>query len=123
MARLKVLRFRLPRHDLHIAKPLPLAKRTDPFYSKPEFRVWRKVVVDRANRRCEFVEADGAVCGVSDPRMYADHVVEVRDGGAQFDPSNGMCLCARHHTIKTIRVKRERESFAAEYAPRGGDRK
>lgn len=119
VGRLRALRFTLPRYDLHVAKPLQVAKYTSPFYSTPEFRRWRAVVVQRARRRCEWVKDDGSVCGVSDVKMYADHVVEVKDGGAEFDPSNGQCLCARHHTIKTNQVRRAREAWAAAQGGRG----
>jgi hypothetical protein len=33
--------------------------------------------------------------------VYADHIVELRDGGSLTDPSNGQCLCRSHHEIKT----------------------
>jgi hypothetical protein len=40
--------------------------------------------------------------------MFADHIHERRDGGARYDPSNGQCLCGRHHTIKTSLEKARR---------------
>jgi hypothetical protein len=33
--------------------------------------------------------------------MFADHIVELKDGGAAFDVANGQCLCGSHHTLKT----------------------
>lgn len=112
MTRLKVLRQRLPRHEMYVARPLPTAKHTNPFYSRPEFRRWRAQVLQRARRRCEWVLDNGAVCGVSNPKMYADHIVELSDGGAEFDPSNGQCLCASHHTFKTNLVKKGRVAWS-----------
>jgi hypothetical protein len=41
-------------------------------------------------------------------RMFADHVIELRDGGAQFDPANGQCLCGPHHLMKTAQTRRDR---------------
>jgi hypothetical protein len=38
-------------------------------------------------------------------RLFADHIVEVADGGALLDPANGQCLCGAHHTLKTVRAK------------------
>jgi 5-methylcytosine-specific restriction enzyme A len=48
-------------------------------------------------------------------RMFADHVIELRDGGAQFDPANGQCLCGPHHLMKTAQTRRDRLA-----ASRGG---
>jgi hypothetical protein len=97
---------------LHTVKPLvksfdarrvkPEAKKADPIYSTPEYRAFRKSVMQRAGWRCEVVE-QGKRCTNRHPhqRMYADHIKELRDGGAPFDPMNGMCKCASHHTAKT----------------------
>lgn len=87
----------------------PPAKTADPLYSTPEYRAWREVVIARAGRRCEAVD-HGQRCSKGEPRhrMFADHVKEVRDGGAPFDPANGMCLCGSHHTKKTVSVRMER---------------
>jgi len=55
--------------------------------------------------RCEWIE-DGKRCTKSAPqhhRLFADHVKERRDDGDPIDPSNGMCLCGSHHTIKAQR--------------------
>lgn len=42
--------------------------------------------------------------------MFADHIKEVRDGGAPYDLMNGQCLCGRHHTIKTTQARAARLS-------------
>ena len=39
--------------------------------------------------------------------MFADHIVERKDGGADLDPRNGQCLCGRHHTMKTAQTRDE----------------
>lgn len=87
----------------------PPAKTADPFYLTPEYRAWREAVIARAGRRCEAHE-HGRRCRKAEPRhrMFADHVKEVRDGGAQYDPANGQCLCGRHHTLKTADERRKR---------------
>ena len=86
-------------------------KTADPFYLSPEYRAWREAVVARAGRRCEAIE-NGTRCGKAEPqhRLFADHIVEVVDGGARFAASNGQCLCGRHHTLKTVKARAERLS-------------
>jgi hypothetical protein len=42
--------------------------------------------------------------------MYADHVTELKDGGALLDLSNGRCLCASHHELKTLAMRFQRYS-------------
>jgi 5-methylcytosine-specific restriction protein A len=91
--------------DPRVAKPAE--KTVDPLYNTPEYRKWREIVVSRARGRCEWVE-NGRRCNVAEPRMIADHIIEVRDDGAKFDPANGQCLCFRHHTIKTNRERDKR---------------
>lgn len=87
----------------------PAAKVADPIYSTPEYKAFRTAVMTRAKWRCEVVE-QGQRCLNRYPahRMYADHIKELRDGGDPFDPSNGMCKCASHHTRKTAAVRAER---------------
>jgi hypothetical protein len=41
-------------------------------------------------------------------RMFADHRVEVRDGGPLLDLNNGQCLCGAHHTRKTTEARAKR---------------
>jgi uncharacterized protein YfaQ (DUF2300 family) len=53
----------------------------------------------------------GQPCGRKEPRMFADHVVEIRDGGAPFDTANGQCLCGSHHTLKT-NAERDKRTIA-----------
>lgn len=78
-------------------------------YTTPQYRAWRSVVVARAGARCEAVD-HGYRCSKAYPehRMYADHIVEIKDGGAVHDVSNGQCLCRSHHELKTIKVKKMR---------------
>ena len=40
--------------------------------------------------------------------MFADHIVELLDGGDPLDVSNGMLLCGKHHTLKTNRERDKR---------------
>lgn len=92
--------------DLRSAQPI--AKRADPELLTPEHRAWRTAVLQRAGYRCEAVVTGGR-CRVSAPaRLFADHIVERKDGGAPLDPRNGQCLCGSHHTLKTAAERAKR---------------
>lgn len=95
------------RADTSIAKLPP--KKTDPELSTQEHRAWRKGVYERAGYRCEWSEG-GLRCTKAAPayRLFADHIVERKDGGAPLDPTNGQALCYEHHTRKTHRARAER---------------
>lgn len=93
--------------DTRAAVPPP--KQADPIYHTPEYQVWRETVIARAGRRCEAVD-HGLRCRKAEPhhRMFADHVIEIKDLGARFDPANGKCLCGSHHTTKTVQARARR---------------
>lgn len=84
-------------------------KRADPELLTAEHKAWRQAVLTRAGYRCEAIE-NGRRCPKAAPqhRMFADHIVERRDGGALLDPANGRCLCGSHHTTKTAAVRARR---------------
>jgi len=105
--RLRTFQTGIATLDTRSAKPPP--KTADPLYQSPEFRVWREIVIDRADRRCEQLIGNQR-CAKAEPdhRMFADHIKEVRDGGARFDPDNGQCLCGSHHGAKTARERARR---------------
>jgi 5-methylcytosine-specific restriction enzyme A len=101
---------------------LPL-KIADPQYATPAFRAWRALVVKRADHRCEATDPQGHRCTRAEPkhRMFADHIVEVRDGGALLDPSNGQCFCASHHELKTLAARKRRlQIIVSRETPGGG---
>lgn len=91
--------------NLSIARTTP--KKTDELYGSADYERWRAAVVAR----------DGGVC--RDPhckgrhypgqKVYADHIVEVKDGGAKFDIANGITRCASSHTFKTNRERAKRQ--------------
>jgi 5-methylcytosine-specific restriction enzyme A len=95
-----------------IRPPSPADKWKDPFYNSPQFRAWRAQVVARAGGRCEAMD-HGLRCNRAYPkyRMYADHITEIKDCGSLFDPANGQCLCASHHTSKTFAAKQLRSDL------------
>ena len=80
-------------------RSVPWPRHSD--YFNNEYPKWSKQVRQRVNYTCE-------QCGRNDGRMFADHIVELKDGGAPYDLNNGQCLCGSCHTRKTVaeRVRR-----------------
>lgn len=113
MAKLRTLGPRVRAVDTSTVRLPP--KQLDQRYNTPEFRWWRAEVVRRAGGRCEAI-VDGYRCSKAYPhhRMYADHVVELSDGGALSNINNGMCLCASHHEIKTVEARKLRQRMKVE---------
>jgi len=94
-------------NDARALRPKP--KQADGDLSTEAHRRWASEVKRRAGYRCQAVDAFGARCLVSAPsRLFADHIVERRDGGAHLDLENGQCLCGKHHTLKTVEARVER---------------
>ena len=89
--------------------PLPPKVKAE-VYTTPAFRAWRATVVGRAGGRCEYHDHHGHRCTRAQPehRMFADHIVEIKDGGSLLDVTNGQCLCYSHHSIKTFEVRKKR---------------
>jgi 5-methylcytosine-specific restriction protein A len=87
----------------------PPPRQINRVYNTPEFAAWRAQVVKRAGYRCEAI-VDGQRCSKATPhhRIYADHIVELSDGGQPFDINNGQCLCASHHERKTAAARARR---------------
>lgn len=102
MAKLRLGAPLIQRGSFAAAKRPP--KTVDSHYNTPEHGEWRRKVIERAGHRCQ---APG--CTVAAPsRLYADHIVELRDGGAALDVDNGQALCASHHSAKTIAARTAR---------------
>lgn len=76
-------------------------KTPDPHYLTPEHAAWRAAVLRNARFACE-------QCGLKGVKLYADHIVEIRDGGSKTDPANGQALCASCHARKTARERARR---------------
>jgi len=102
---LRNVRPRLQVLDLRTARPAP--KTADRELLTGDHKAWRREVLDRADRRCEWVER-GVRCERAAPthRMFADHIIERKDGGAV--DGAGMCMCAIHHGLKTFRERARR---------------
>lgn len=81
-------------------------KRADSFYSTPEWVKLRNFALKRDRYRCQ-----GENCGRSERRMFVDHIIEIKDGGAKLDPANVWTLCGSCHVKKTNR-ERDKRNFA-----------
>jgi hypothetical protein len=99
-------------HDSRVAtrdtRPLkPPPKAADARYLTPEHKAWAKAVIRRAGRRCQDPLHKPQSAHQS-TRLFADHIVELRDGGAPLDLSNGMARCGSCHTRKTMAERARR---------------
>lgn len=102
--KIPMLRPRLVAIDTRIAPPAP--KTVDPIYSTARYRRWRQAVIERAGGRCQDPTCkDPTRVGMT---LFADHIIELRDGGQPFDLANGMARCGSCHTSKTGRARGER---------------
>lgn len=77
---------------------LPPPKTAAPIYRTPEWRNLIASVIAERGRRCQD-------CGRTGCRIFGDHVVELRDGGAPFDRRGIRLLCGSCHTKKTIAAR------------------
>ena len=78
---------------------LPPPKIRASIYGTAEFAEWRAAVIRRSGGFCQ-----SPTCAnrLRKTRLYADHVVELRDGGQPFDLANGQALCGSCHQAKTL---------------------
>jgi 5-methylcytosine-specific restriction protein A len=89
----------------HVSVP---AKRAEPFYQSAEWKELRAYCVARARGICQH-------CGSGiKGRAFADHIRELRDGGAALDSANVQVLCAACHNRKTAaeRTRRHQQRFS-----------
>ena len=103
----KLLKARVPTMDHRRVPPPP--KTADNFYHSREWRDLISYLIKTRGRQCEDPRHDS-----SRPagRLYGDHIVELRDGGAPLDPSNIMLRCARCHGRKTAEERAKRAGIA-----------
>ena len=47
-------------------------------------------------------------CARAERRMFVDHIVELKDGGAPLERSNCQLLCHAHHAVKTVAERAKR---------------
>ncbi|MCE4223415.1 HNH endonuclease [Methylobacterium sp. C25] len=105
MPRISILASRLSTLDTRTARPAP--KVADTQLQTAEHKAWALEVKRRAGWRCQW-HGCGVRGGNGGVRLYADHIVERKDGGAALDPANGQALCPKHHQVKTARARAER---------------
>lgn len=95
MAKIAMLRPRLAAAPGRVKPPVKLA---DPFYLTAEWRALAATIKSQRGYVCEGCGADGRG---REWTIHADHVVEIRDGGARLDPLNVRLLCQPCHNRKT----------------------
>ena len=85
----------------------PQPKTADSFYQTPEWRSLVARLIAERGRRCQQCgrthDADGKPV-----RIFADHIRELRDGGARLDPGNIQLLDGACHTRKTLAERAKR---------------
>jgi 5-methylcytosine-specific restriction endonuclease McrA len=101
--------------DWRTVKPPPRRKgaaygQGDPIRRR-QYDAWRTAVNDRAGGQCQ-----SPGCGRIEQRMFADHIVELKDGGAPYDVANGQCLCGSCHSKKTHAAREERHARPVRFA-------
>lgn len=99
LARLRSIAPMVRTLDISAARVPP--HKADAELTTPEHRAWRQAVLERARFCCE-------KCGRFSCRLFADHIIERKDGGALYDPANGQCLCGSCHKLKTDLARAER---------------
>jgi 5-methylcytosine-specific restriction endonuclease McrA len=93
------------------ARVKSLPKRVERFYQSPEWRQYR-----RDHAAWTRLQQGGlwcCVCG-SSSRLILDHVIERKDGGADFPPYEGAkWYCTGCHNVKTARSRAARANGPA----------
>jgi hypothetical protein len=85
----------------------PPAKRADDFYLSAPWRRLMEEIIRERGRICEDPHCDGRTHRPG-MRVFGDHIVELKDGGAPLDKRNIMLRCGASHTKKTAAVRAER---------------
>lgn len=108
MGRLKALPPRVASIAARVSAP---AKAVDPFYESSAWRSLVREIKRQRGYRCEVATCRKDCSGT--PRgLIGDHIVERKDGGADFDPLNVMLMCTGCHNGKTVRERMRRERGA-----------
>jgi 5-methylcytosine-specific restriction protein A len=87
-----------PSQQFKVKQPPKLTKA---FYLGSVWRTFINDLIARRGRRCE-------VCGRTHCRIFGDHTVELKDGGAPLEAANVKLLCGSCHTSKTIAARQAR---------------
>lgn len=104
MTGLRMLAPRVAAIDTRTARPAP--KVADPYYLTPEHRAWAAEGARLAGGRCQ--DPNCATRGRTHGRLFADHIIELKDGGAPLAPENRMMRCGACHARKTAAARAAR---------------
>lgn len=104
---LKTLRPRLALIETRKLKPPD--KVAESFYLSPEWRALIRHIIHVRGRRCEDPNCKTPHRGVGQ-RIFGDHIVERKDGGAELDQRNVMLRCSPCHGRKTAAERGKRAS-------------
>jgi 5-methylcytosine-specific restriction endonuclease McrA len=80
-----------------------IPKQADAIYLSQEWRSFVDAIKNERGWKC--VQCGPVAKGV---RLLGDHVHEIKDGGAVFDPRNVQLLCLPCHNTKTARERERR---------------
>lgn len=104
MAKLKTLGSRISTMDHRRVKPAH--KVVESFYVSAAWRNLMDTIIAQRGRICEDPKCPKPHPPIS--RIFGDHIIERRDGGADLDPNNVQLLCGAAHTRKTMRARAAR---------------
>jgi len=82
-------------------------KQAEPFYLSPEWKALMRHLIKVRGRRCEDTEHD-ATKPREGVRIFGDHIIEIKDGGAKLDPLNILLRCGGCHGRKTAQARADR---------------
>jgi 5-methylcytosine-specific restriction enzyme A len=102
---LKTLRPRLGLIETRKLKPPD--KVADSFYLSTEWRSLIRHIIQVRGRRCEDPNCKTPRRDAGQ-RIFGDHIIERKDGGAELDPANIMLRCSPCHGIKTASERGKR---------------
>lgn len=89
------------------SKLQPSVKKALPFYQSVPWKTLMAEIIRRRGRTCEDPTHDPSTPRTG-TRIYGDHIVELRDGGAPLDERNILLRCARCHGRKTSEARTAR---------------
>lgn len=105
MGKVKASASRVPTRSARV----PTASSHNPFYSSKEWKDLVEEVIRERGRVCEEMQCARRFGRDGKPiRLIADHIIEIRDGGARLDKSNIKLVCFSCHSLKTARERANR---------------